>query len=74
MTLGQYFGFRCAEQCEQERFSAVKGLRISVSSASKGLCPFETCKPFFEGFDPKIYYFASPAAFAPPHKKFTPLS
>ena len=28
---------------------AVKTLRISVSPASKGLCPFESCEPFKKG-------------------------
>ncbi len=47
---------------------------MSVSRASKGLCPFETCKPFFEGLDPKIYDFESKANFYFSSAMVTPVS
>ena len=41
----QYFGFRCAEQCEQERFFSCEKVCFSVYSANEGLCPFNPHKP-----------------------------
>ena len=44
-----------AERTAYKHFGSCENVCQSVSHANKGLCPFESCKPFFEGFDPKIY-------------------
>ena len=59
-----------ARQLESEHFGNCEKDSASVRCANKGLCPFETCKPFFEGLDPKIYCFCLPKSYKNRPRKF----
>ena len=59
-----------ARQLESEHFGNCEKDSASVRCANKGLCPFETCKPFFEGLDPKIYCFCLPKSYKNRSRKF----
>ena len=58
-----------ARRFKLERLKSCEKGSASVSCANKGLCPFESCKPFFEGLDPKIYCFFLPKPYQKTVKK-----